>query len=126
MSKIMVIDDEPFILMMIEDKLKRAGFQVITQRESATAAERIRRERPDLVILDWIMPGVSGLDICRQMKADPDTSGIPVVMLTAKGQEDDERLGLQCGVDRYIVKPFSPKALLENVMEMLGGNGEAA
>ncbi len=119
MSKIMVIDDEPFILMMIEDKLKRAGFQVITQRDSSTAAGRIRQERPDLVILDWIMPGVSGIEICREMKSDPGLANIPVVMLTAKGQEDDEKLGLKCGVDRYIVKPFSPKALLENVIEIL-------
>ena len=122
MSKVMVIDDEPFILMMIEDKLKKSGLEVITSRQSQGALDFIRRESPDLIILDWMMPGLSGIDICRQLKSDPDLSGIPIFMLTAKGQEDDEKTGLMCGVDRYITKPFSPKMLLEMVLETLGGN----
>lgn len=120
MAKVMVIDDEPFILMMIEDKLKSAGLEVITRREPQGAVEEIRKERPDLLILDWMMPEISGIDICREIKADPDLSSIPVFMLTAKGQEDDEKLGIQCGVDRYITKPFSPRGLLEIVIEQLG------
>ncbi len=70
----MVIDDEPFILMMIEDKLKKAGIEVVTLRESTAAVDRVKRERPDLVILDWMMPDVSGIEICRTLKADPDVS----------------------------------------------------
>ncbi|RMF99569.1 MAG: response regulator [Nitrospirae bacterium] len=119
MAKVMVIDDEPFILMMIEDKLKSAGLEVVTRREPQGAVEEIKKERPDLLILDWMMPEISGIDICREIKSDPDLSGIPVFMLTAKGQEDDEKLGLQCGVDRYITKPFSPRGLLEIVIEQL-------
>jgi DNA-binding response OmpR family regulator len=120
MAKVMVIDDEPFILMMIEDKLKRAGLQVVTLRESTTALKKIREEKPDLIILDWMMPEISGIEICKKLKSDPELSAIPVFMLTAKGQEDDERLGLSTGVERYITKPFSPRSLLEIVLERVG------
>jgi len=119
-KKVMVIDDEPFILMMIKDKFSRAGLDVITLRESVNAVDIIRREKPDLIILDWMMPEVSGLEICKVVKSDPELSNIPVFMLTAKGQEEDEKLGLKSGADRYITKPFSPKTLLEEVLERLG------
>ncbi len=120
MSKVLVVDDEPFILMMIEDKLKTAKIDVVTVRESRRALEHIRKERPDVVILDWMMPGLSGIDLCRLIKADPDIRDIPIFMLTAKGQDADEEKGMQCGVSRYITKPFSPKSLLEMVQETVG------
>lgn len=120
MSKVVVVDDEPFILMMIEDKLTKAGIKVITLRESKNAMDVVRKERPDLVILDWMMPEISGIEICKTLKADSELKDIPIFMLTAKGQDADEQLGLQCGVSRYITKPFSPKALLEMVNESLG------
>jgi len=120
MSKVMVIDDEPFILMMIEDKLKKANIAVITMRESRSAVEVIKREKPDLIILDWMMPEISGIDLCRILKSDSDLRDIPIFMLTAKGQDSDEQLGMRCGVTRYITKPFSPKALLEMVQEITG------
>src|SRR6266496_1465775 len=97
MSKVIVIDDEPFILMMIEDKLKKAGIDVVTLRESKNALSVIRNEKPDLVILDWMMPELSGLELCRMLKADTELKEIPVYMLTAKGQDADKQLGLQCG-----------------------------
>ena len=120
MSKVLVVDDEPFILMMIEDKLKTAMIDVVTVRESGRALERMRQERPDLIILDWMMPGLTGIDLCKLIKADPHFRDIPIFMLTAKGQDADEELGMQCGVSRYISKPFSPKALLEMVQESVG------
>ena len=120
MSKVIVIDDEPFILMMIEDKLKKSNINVMTLRESRNAFEVIKKERPDLVILDWMMPELSGIELCKMIKQDPDISNIPVFMLTAKGQDSDEQLGMQCGVARYITKPFSPKSLLEMVQETIG------
>jgi two-component system phosphate regulon response regulator PhoB len=120
MSKVMVIDDEPFILMMIEDKLKRAGIEVVAIRESVGAVEAIRSEKPDLIIMDWMMPEVSGLEVCRALKADDELKDIPIFMLSAKGQEDDIKRGLESGVARYLTKPFSPKALLEVVEEELG------
>jgi two-component system alkaline phosphatase synthesis response regulator PhoP len=120
MSKVIVIDDEPFILMLIEDKLKNAHIDIITLRKSKNAAEIIKREKPDLVILDWMMPELSGIELCRILKNDPNLADIPIFMLTAKGQDADEQLGLKCGVARYITKPFSPKALLEMVQEVTG------
>jgi len=119
MSKVVVIDDEPFILMMIEDKLTRAGIRVITLRESKNALPVIRREMPDLIILDWMMPELSGIDLCKMLKADPELKDIPVFMLTAKGQDADRQLGLKCGAAMYITKPFSPKALLDMVNSVL-------
>jgi DNA-binding response OmpR family regulator len=119
MGKILVIDDEPFILMMLEDKLKRSGFAVITSRESVNALELVRKERPDLIVLDWMMPEISGIEICRQLKADPELSSIPIFMLTAKGQEEDEKKGMKFGANRYITKPFSPKALVDIIEKEL-------
>ena len=119
-SKVIVVDDEPFILMMIEDKLRKTNIHVITLRESRKAFDVIKKERPNLVILDWMMPELSGIDLCKMIKNDPDIADIPVFMLTAKGQESDEVLGLQCGAARYITKPFSPKSLLELIQETVG------
>jgi DNA-binding response OmpR family regulator len=122
MRKVVVIDDEPFILMMIEDKLKKAGFDVVTLRSSVGAVGLIKKEKPGLVILDWMMPELSGIELCKILKNDPELANIPVFMLTAKGQDSDEQLGLRSGVARYITKPFSPKALLEMVEEVMGGD----
>jgi two-component system phosphate regulon response regulator PhoB len=120
MKKVIVIDDEPFILMMIADKLKTAKIDVITLRESRNALAIIKNEKPSLIILDWMMPELSGIDLCNMIKNDPEIAKIPVFMLTAKGQDADAQLGLLCGVERYITKPFSPKSLLEMVKESIG------
>lgn len=119
MSKVVVIEDEPFILMMIEDKLKRAGIEVIALRESVNALDVIREEEPDLVLMDWMMPEISGLEVSKALKADEKLKDIPIFMLSAKGQEEDIRRGLESGVAKYLTKPFSPKALLEIVEEEL-------
>ncbi|MEJ2182678.1 MAG: response regulator [Nitrospirota bacterium] len=119
MSKVAVFDDEPFILMMIEDKLTRAGIEVVASRRSVGALDLLKRERPDLIILDWMMPEVSGIEVCRRIKSDPELSGIPIFMLTARAQEEDIRAGMRCGVKRYLAKPFSPRALLEIVQDEL-------
>jgi DNA-binding response OmpR family regulator len=121
MSKIIVVDDEPFILMMIEDKLKRAGIEVVTLRESKNALAVIRREKPDLIILDWMMPELSGIELCKMLKADAELKDTPVFLLTAKGQDADKQMGLQCGASMYITKPFSPRALLEIVSNAIRG-----
>lgn len=118
-KKIMVIDDEPFISMMIEDKFKDI-FEIISIRDSSVALSAIKKERPDLIILDWMMPRLSGLDILKAIKAEPDLKDIPVFMLTAKGQEDDELAGIKYGAERYITKPFSPRQILELVIERIG------
>jgi len=115
----MVIDDEPFILMMIEDIFENTEINVVTLRESKNAIEMIKKEKPDLLILDWMMPDISGIEIYKQLKTDPEISKIPVFMLTAKGEEDEESIGILKGVERYITKPFSPRMLLEIVLERL-------
>ncbi len=120
MKKVLIVDDEPFILMIVEDKLKKAGYHVITRRTSSNAMALVKKETPDLVIMDWMLPGISGLDICKSLGEDPETRGIPVFMLTAKGQEADEVQGYQCGIKQYITKPFSPKALLKLIEETIG------
>ncbi len=120
MKKILVVDDEPFILMIIEDKLKKAGYEVLTQRTSNNAMEFIEANKPDVIILDWMLPGLSGIDICKALKKNPATSSTPILMLTAKGQEADEEIGYKNGVEHYITKPFSPKALLNLVESTIG------
>ncbi len=120
MKKVVVIDDEPFILMMIEDKLKNAGIHVTTIRDSKHAMDAIKEERPDLVITDWMMPDLSGIELCRMLKSDPDVKDIPVFMLTAMGQNPEEQLGTQSGVEKYLTKPFSPNLLLKMVLDVIG------
>ncbi len=122
MKKVVVIDDEPFILMMIEDKLRKAMIDVVTLRSSVGAVEVIKKEKPGLIILDWMMPELSGIELCKILKRDPEMAKIPIFMLTAKGQDADEQLGLRSGVTRYITKPFSPKALLEMVEEAINAD----
>lgn len=121
LKKVLVIDDEPFILMMLEDKFKRAGLKVVALRSTVGALDVIRTEKPDLIILDWMMPEISGLELCRKIKSDAELAAIPIFMLTAKGQAEDERRGLECGAAKFITKPFSPKALLATVLEHLKG-----
>lgn len=121
MKKVLVIDDEPFILMMIEAKLSEAGLNVLTLREGRDALSFIRGELPDLVILDWMMPGLSGIELCRMVKEDPELSHIPIFLLTAKGQDADKEAAFESGASLYITKPFSPKALLKMVNDAIGG-----
>lgn len=122
MSKVMIIDDEPFILMMLDDKFRREGFEVVSTRVSVGAYELARDERPDLIIVDWMMPEISGLEVCRQVKSDPDLSHIPIFILTARGRSEDEEKGLKCGAEKFITKPFSPQQLLSLVKQEIGRN----
>jgi two-component system alkaline phosphatase synthesis response regulator PhoP len=119
-KKIIVVDDEPYIARVIKFKLEQEGYNVISANDGQTGLQRIREEKPDLVLLDVMMPGLSGYDVCQQLKKDPALSGIPVVILTAKGQERDREQGLNMGASDYITKPFSPNRLLELVRNMIG------
>lgn len=120
MKKVLIVDDEPFILMIVQDKLEKAGYKVLSQRNSDGIMKFIKSNKPDLIIMDWMLPGASGLDVCRELKKNRETRSIPLFMLTAKGQEADERSGLQCGIEHYITKPFSPRALLRLVEDTIG------
>src|SRR4051812_25357918 len=119
MSMILVADDDRDILDLVAFKLSAAGHELITATDGATALTEARRAVPDIVVLDVAMPGMSGLDVCRELRAEPITSAIPVILLTARGQESDVEAGFAVGADDYIVKPFSPRELQTRVTALL-------
>ena len=116
---IVVIEDERDILDLIQYNLEREGFRVIASRNGDEGLDTVRRSSPDLVLLDLMLPGLDGLEICRRLKGDSLTRSLPVVMVTAKGEESDVVLGLGVGADDYITKPFSPKELVARVKAVL-------
>jgi two-component system alkaline phosphatase synthesis response regulator PhoP len=117
--KILVIEDEADILEVIQYNLEREGNKVIACRNGEQGLSRIRTDNPDLVILDLMLPGMDGVEVCRQVKSDPVTRAIPVIMVTAKAEESDIVLGLGIGADDYIAKPFSPRELIARVKVVL-------
>ena len=118
-EKIAVIEDEADILEVVQYNLRREGYLVVASRNGEEGLDRVRKENPDLVLLDLMLPGLDGLEVCKRLQADPVTAAIPVIMVTAKGEESDVVLGLQMGADDYVTKPFSPKELLARVKAVL-------
>ncbi len=113
---ILVVDDEPKIVRLARDYLERSAFRVITAADGNQALWLTRREKPDLVVLDLMLPGMDGFDVCRTIRQE---SAVPIIMLTARAEESDQLIGLELGADDYIVKPFSPKALVARVRAVL-------
>ncbi len=134
-AKVLIVEDEDSLVTLLTYNLKAEGYSVIHTASGNDAMMVVREERPDLVILDWMLPGLAGIEICRQIRARPETKALPVIMLTARGEEGDRIRGLQTGADDYVVKPFSVseliarvKALLrrsapERIADVLEGNG---
>lgn len=118
-NKIVVIEDEPDIMEIVSYNLKREGYSVIGVNRGDAALNIIRNESPNLVILDLMLPGMDGLSICQQMKSDPIVRDIPVIIISAKGEESDIVIGLELGADDYLAKPFSPRELLARVKVVL-------
>ena len=118
-KKILVADDETHILHVVSLKLRNAGFHVITARDGQEALEIAQLERPDLIITDYHMPQLSGLELCQRLKQDPATCDIPAIMLTARGYQLDPADTQQSGILRMLSKPFSPRQLLTTVNEVL-------
>jgi len=118
-KKILVADDESHILHVVSLKLRNAGFTVITAQDGQEALELAQNEKPDLIITDYHMPQLSGLELCQRLKADPATNGIPAIMLTARGYHLDPVDTEQSGILRMLSKPFSPRQLLATVNEVL-------
>jgi two-component system phosphate regulon response regulator PhoB len=116
---ILIVDDEPDVVDLLVFNLQKAGFKTITAKDGNTALQKARDELPALVILDLMLPGVEGTDVCRQLKNDPKTAHIPVIMLTAKAEEVDRIVGLELGADDYVTKPFSPRELALRVKTIL-------
>lgn len=113
---ILVVDDEPKIVQLARDYLEKSGFQVLTSGDGQQALTITRQERPDLIVLDLMLPGMDGLDVCRAIRKESD---VPIIMLTARAEETDQLIGLELGADDYITKPFSPRALVARVRALL-------
>jgi len=118
-SRVLIVEDEPDIRELVVHHLKREGYVVSAASSGEEALRQVQAAPPDLVLLDLMMPAMDGLEVCRRLRQDPATASLPIVMLTAKGDEVDRVLGLEIGADDYIVKPFSPKELLARVKAVL-------
>ena len=118
-ERVLVVDDEEDILELVEYNLAKEGCRVTCVATGEEALDEVRRRPPDLVVLDLMLPGVDGLEVCRLLKRDPRTAEVPVVMLTAKGEEADVVRGLELGADDYVTKPFSPRVLTARVKAVL-------
>jgi two-component system response regulator MtrA len=119
-ARILVADDDVDIRELVEFKLSTMGHEIVAVADGAAAVEACRAERPDLCVLDVMMPVVSGLDAMRTIRADPDLADVPVILLTARAQDSDVETGFDSGADDYITKPFSPRDLASRVEALLG------
>ncbi len=118
-EKILVVEDEKDIARLLDYNLKKEGYRTVLAHEGSSAALLAAKERPRLIILDLMLPGLDGLEVCRRLKMDAKTASIPIIMLTAKGEESDKVVGLEMGADDYVTKPFSVKELLSRVKAVL-------
>jgi len=118
-EKILAVEDDENILELLEHNLTREGYQVITVTSGEEALERSAGESPDLILLDLMLPGIDGLEVCRALGNDPKTQTVPVIMVTAKGEESDIVAGLELGAADYVVKPFSPRVLVARIRAVL-------
>lgn len=117
--RVLVVDDESAIRDMISFALERAGMRCDSAADAQEALVSINDHKPDMVLMDWMMPGVSGLELTRRLRKDPLTADIPIIMLTAKVTEDDKVAGLEAGTDDYIIKPFSPRELMARIRAVM-------
>jgi two-component system phosphate regulon response regulator PhoB len=123
-SKILIVDDELDTLELIAFNLKNAGYETLTAEDGAEALATVRRQPPALIVLDVMLPELDGLEVCKMLKRDPVTKGIPIIMLTAKAAEVDRVLGLEYGANDYLTKPFSPRELVLRVRNLLKASTE--
>jgi len=117
--RILVVDDEPDTVELIEYNLRNAGFEVLIAYNGQEALQRARREQPDLIVLDLMLPEIDGLDVCKALRRDPMTADIPILMCTARASETDRIVGLEIGADDYVTKPFSPRELVLRIKNLL-------
>jgi two-component system phosphate regulon response regulator PhoB/two-component system alkaline phosphatase synthesis response regulator PhoP len=125
---IVALDDEPDILELLKVSLQKAGYRFEGLQEADDLYRFLAREKPSLIILDLMLPGTDGLEVCRHLRRSEDLAGIPIIMLTARGDESDKIVGLELGADDYVTKPFSVKELIARIHAVLRrpGGGEAA
>ncbi len=118
-EKILIVEDEKDIVKMLEYNLQKDGYRVISASDGEDALDAANREHPDIVILDLMLPGMDGLEVCKALKGGAKTARIPIIMLTAKAQESDKVIGLELGADDYMIKPFSPRELVARIKAVL-------
>lgn len=118
-KKILIVEDEKDILQLVTLYLEKAGFRTVSAMTGKEGLARVRTEKPDLVVLDLMLPELDGLEVCKQLRSNPETAMLPIIMLTAKAEESDTVIGLELGADDYVTKPFSPKALVARVKALL-------
>jgi two-component system phosphate regulon response regulator PhoB len=118
-SSILVVEDDTDILRLLAYHLRAAGYEVLSCEEGYSALATARQRLPDLVVLDLMIPGLDGFEVCKELKRSPETRNIPVIMLTARGEEVDRIVGLELGADDYVVKPFSPRELMLRIRAIL-------
>jgi two-component system alkaline phosphatase synthesis response regulator PhoP len=116
---ILIVEDEKDIARMLDYNLKKEGFKTLCVHDGEDALEEAGRAHPDLIVLDLMLPGMDGLEVCKELKKDTKTASIPIIMLTAKAQESDKVIGLELGADDYMTKPFSPRELLARIKAVL-------
>ncbi|KPQ26979.1 response regulator transcription factor [Halomonas sp. HL-93] len=119
MARVLVVDDEPNILISLEFLMQQAGFDVVTAEDGEQAMTCVNQAKPDLILLDISLPGISGFDVLEQLRQDSTTATLPIIMLTAHGREVEREKGMALGADDYITKPFSTQALVEKVNALL-------
>ena len=118
-KRILIVDDEPSIVISLEYLMKREGYGVAIAADGEAALQRLAEEKPDLVILDVMLPRMNGFEVCRRIRADPRWSGLKILMLTARGRDTEVAKGLGVGADAYVTKPFSTRDLVAQIDEML-------
>jgi len=118
-ENILIVDDEEDVLELVRYNLDKNGYKISTATTGEDALAKARTKQPDLMILDLMLPGIDGLEVCKMLKSDPKTANIPIIMLTAKGEETDIVTGLELGADDYVTKPFSPKVLIARARRIL-------
>ena len=119
-GKVLVVDDEIYIVHILDFSLGMEGYEVVTALDGEQALEKVSSEKPDLIVLDIMMPKLDGYEVCKSIKSDPATRQIPVILLSAKGRNVDQKMGFDVGADDYITKPFSPRKLVERINQLLG------
>lgn len=125
-GKILIVDDEQSIRELIKFNLEKAGFTVLESGDGAEALHIAKSLKPELLVLDLMLPGIDGIEVCRALKSQRDTSGIPIIMLTARADEIDKIIGLEMGADDYLTKPFSPRELVARVKAVLRRSSKVA
>ncbi|WP_448581340.1 phosphate regulon transcriptional regulator PhoB [Thermaurantiacus sp.] len=118
-AKILLVEDDSNLVELVRYNLDKEGFDVISTHDGEEALVMAEEERPDLVVLDWMIANLSGIEVCRRLRREPDTAGLPIIMLTARAEEGDRVRGLETGADDYVTKPFSPRELVARVRALL-------